>query len=733
MNALPIVSRRSKHEATHVPPRKAWQGAALGAGVAVYAALTFLSTQLNTRLGTAADMLASLLAGLLLALVAGLVTVGLLALLRRVPVLWGGLVAGLVLALVISLVFTQPTPLLGVLGLVLAVPPALLGGAVGLGLQRGFRRLGVVIFLLGAVSLNAAGVTWLLWPGAPAHTVVQPGGPAVVALRAPHPAEPGGYEVRTLTYGSAGDRRPAYGAQATLRTEAVDGSPFLPDWPAFRTWHWGFDASSLPLNGRLWFPTGEGPFPLVLIVHGNHDMTTPSEEGYGYLGELLASRGYIVASVDENFLNLSWSGDFRGKEVAARAWLVLKHLEALKGFHTTVGNPLFRRIDLGHIGLVGHSRGGEAVALAAAFNNLSQWPDDANVAFHFRFRIRAVAAIAPVDGQYQPAGRPAPLENVSYLVLHGADDADVTPFMGLRPYQRVSFSDGGQHFRAGIYLHGANHGQFNTVWGRRDWSGLPGALIGTRRLMEGEAQRQAAKVFLSAFLEATLRERDEYRSFLRDPRSGAAWLPDVSLVSRFADSTLRPVSTFDEDLDLLTSTAPGGIQRAEGFTVWREERPELRRGVSAEKAVLRLGWEQEGAAFSIALPDNVVQEWRLGDDQALTFALADARPRADQPLIPMDLTVELRAADGSAVRLPLSRWAPVLLPQPSGRLYKLGALEEALLGPAAPPLQTYVLPLADFMAGTGFDPAKLRSVTLRFDRGAAGTVLLDDVGFIRVR
>ena len=39
---------------------------------------------------------------------------------------------------------------------------------------------------------------------------------------------------------------------------------------------------------------GAGPFPLVLIVHGNHDMAEFSDPGYEYLGELLASRGFIL-------------------------------------------------------------------------------------------------------------------------------------------------------------------------------------------------------------------------------------------------------------------------------------------------------------------------------------------------------------------------------------------------------------------------------------------------------
>ena len=54
---------------------------------------------------------------------------------------------------------------------------------------------------------------------------------------------------------------------------------------------------SIRVTGQIYRPLGDGPFPLVLIVHGNHNMKDYSDPGYGYLGELLPSRGYIFASV----------------------------------------------------------------------------------------------------------------------------------------------------------------------------------------------------------------------------------------------------------------------------------------------------------------------------------------------------------------------------------------------------------------------------------------------------
>jgi predicted dienelactone hydrolase len=135
---------------------------------------------------------------------------------------------------------------------------------------------------------------------------------AHTTIAAPNPAERGTYAVKLLYYGSGTDtHRAEYRDSVTIKTRAVNGTPYLRGGDAKKLkarWkYWGFDEKHLPVQARVWYPEGAGPFPLVLIVHGNHDMKQFSDPGYAYLGELLASRGYIVASVDENFLN----GDLR--------------------------------------------------------------------------------------------------------------------------------------------------------------------------------------------------------------------------------------------------------------------------------------------------------------------------------------------------------------------------------------------------------------------------------------
>ena len=195
--------------------------------------------------------------------------------------------------------------------------------------------------------------------------------------------------MNTLFYGVGNDiRRPEYGPSVAIKTRTVDASEFFKDFKGWKRWarrkYWGFDLDKLPLNARVWYPEGAGPFPLALIVHGNHDMAEFSDPGYAYLGELLASRGFILASIDENFLN---SGLFHDppKQQPVRGWMLLEHLKLWREWNQAAGNPFHGKVDMAHIALMGHSRGGEAAATAALFNRLRYYPDNANIRFDYGF------------------------------------------------------------------------------------------------------------------------------------------------------------------------------------------------------------------------------------------------------------------------------------------------------------------------------------------------------------
>ncbi len=482
-------------------------------------------------------------------------------------------------------------------------------------------------------------------------------------ITAQNPADSGSYVVKTLFYGAGTDKqRPEFGETVDITTETVDVSPFASvsgTQAKVRKDFWGFDLKKAPINGRVWYPDGSGPFALVLVVHGNHNYRDFSDPGYAYLGELLASRGFITVSVDENFINgLSAEND-------GRAWLLLKHLQAWKTFNETVDGPMYGRVDMNTIAVMGHSRGGEAAATAAAFNRLKYYPDDFKQEFDFNFAIKSVVAIAPVDGQYKPTSQFTPLENVNYLIIHGSHDGDVSTAVGLRQYERLQFTDGQPWFKSAIFMYRANHGQWNTVWGNKDNGPRSGRSLELRALIDPEDQRQMAKVVISGFLEATLHQKREYVPMFRDHRTAGAWLPKTMYTTKFQENGFRSLASFDRDVDLTTGSAEGVVLTGEHLSAWKES-PVPFRGRGSDNQnhnAVTIGWnnrlpiteeareaaaieaarvavesrkagkpvppaeEPKGvlgppASYTISVPAAVRSQWGVGEGSAVYLSLA---------------------------------------------------------------------------------------------------------------
>ena len=561
------------------------------------------------------------------------------------------------------------------------------------------------------------------------------------------PSEAGSFAIERLSYGAgANERRPEFGRRRVLESRTVDASALLPEWKGLkqrmRERYWGFGLNDAPLNGLVWAPEGEGPFPLVLIVHGNHGMEEYSDPGYAYLGELLASRGMIAVSVDENYINGSWSGDFRGKEMAIRGWLLLEHLALWRDWNALSGHRFDGRVDMENVALIGHSRGGEALPIAYTMNALERHPDDATIEFDYGFAIRSLVAIAQVDQRYH---RRLELRDVNFLALQGSYDSDEPAFHGLRQFNRIALGDSAYRFKAGVYAHGANHGQFNTIWGREDMS-PPGAWrLNLAPLISAEDQQQIAKVYIAAFLEATLKGRDEYLPLFRDPRVGADWLPAVPLVHQFNDSTFLPIADFEEDLDVLTATVDGSTVRARGFTTWREEelrhRDERLQGSSA----VVLGWTAEPSArYEIELPASfwetldVQNAWLTLHVSGSTEKPADdgdeddaENGETDDPVAPA-FTLHVEDFDGNAGHVHSSDVAQ-LAPPLRVRYLKHEALnDERYKDNWEPVLQYLEVPLARFAPTAQEGEVQgFRYIALEFDDAAPGVAIVDNIGVRR--
>ncbi len=724
------------------PEKHDWQGAALGVGVLGYAVIVVMSADVFLPAGWPYFALMLVLFPLAYGGIVFL-SVKLLRLIARIPwlFLWGA-IAGALMAMT-GFGFFDKNGFLAA-GLVL-INGSLLGASFWSLIRRGWAGripLRKVLLVLGLV-LGLAGtllsISWLLDRGRPVpvpeRAFETPNLPSL-AQELPDPALPGTHTVASLTYGSGTDqRRPDFGENADLITRTVDGSDLVHNWTRLRTMIWGFDSKSLPLNGRVWYPEEDGLFPLVLVVHGNHLAEDYSDPGYRYLCELLASQGMICVSVDENFLNGSGVADFLGfngleGENDLRGWLLLKHLDVWSAWSETSGHLFFNRVNLDQVALIGHSRGGEAVAVAAAFNHLDYYPDDANIHFDFDYGIESLVAIAPVDRQYRPAGEPIPLRDVNYLVLQGSHDMDVRSFDGYNAFDRVTFSGEGFFFKSALYIWGANHGQFNTTWGDNDLGTPPIWLYNREQLLPGGEQTQISQVMISAFLQATVGEMPEYRPLFQNIQTGLAWLPESIYVNAYGDSWMHYWADFEEDVDV-TSAGGGDLQiSASGLAVWYEDRVSTKWGKMHSNSAVHLGWKDAGGGklyvlrFTSGAPS-------LSPDDQLVFSAAQTRKTfgEDEAPLPADFTIELVDTNGQKTRLPLSMVAP-LQPAMEADLYKWDVLSEGAASEVV--FQTYFFEIGDFLAeNPDFDLDLLYEIRFVFDRSEGAEILLDAIGIRR--
>ena len=336
------------------------------------------------------------------------------------------------------------------------------------------------------------------------------------------------------------------------------------------------------------------------------------------------------------------------------------------------------------------------------------------------------------------------MRDTNYFVIHGSMDGDATSFAGSSQYSRASFSGQVKAFKASVYVKGANHGQFNTTWGRYD-TGLPFKLLmDGRPIMDPAAQRRIAAVYLSAFLQATLNGQDGYRPLFQDARNGAGWLPDVFLINNYADGETRWLANYEEDLDPGTGSSPGVAINGRNLSIWRETYIRLKSSPLGVPVAV-LGWDDRvtpgKASYEIDLGETAS---KVAETTDLVFSAANAgvsslpshfKPKGkggdDKASQTLDWSIVLTDARGDEARLPLSH-DQLLYPQVKGESRRFGAIDGAPISEVV--LRRYRFALKDFAAANPrLDLHSLRSVRFDFDRSPRGAIALDDVGLATPR
>ncbi|MEV0264742.1 alpha/beta hydrolase [Streptomyces sp. NPDC050617] len=281
-----------------------------------------------------------------------------------------------------------------------------------------------------------------------------------------------------------------------------------------------------------------------------HTKQIPSSRGYDYLGRALAAKGFVVVSMGANGINATAGGQ-ADTVYQARAALIDEHLRLWQRLARSGDGPLagaltsaktgdrvtasFRgRLDMGRVGLLGHSMGGGGVMQEIADDNRSSWPAGVG--------IKAAFALAPTATWDND-----PVTRTPFAVMWGTcDEVNTGSF----------FEQNRAAGRVPLYkytLTGGNHAFYNRQWSpssgqvaSRD-DAVPGKRPGTclsqfadrdqpqkeqPRLAEGE-QRLLTVNRVTAFFQRFLEnkaDRDPYLTGTR-PFPGE---PDGTVTTSFA-------------------------------------------------------------------------------------------------------------------------------------------------------------------------------------------------------
>ena len=476
----------------------------------------------------------------------------------------------------------------------------------------------------------------------------------------------------------------------------------------------GYEFDKVPVKGQIWYPEGEKDSPVFFIVHGNHDSWVPSYLGYEYLGEYLASNGYVVISVDENIINATGEGNDK------RAILLLDNMKKIFELNESEGSKIYGLIDEERVAIGGHSRGGEMVATAYLFNDMDVYPEDGNIKFDYHFDITSIVAISPVVDQYMPVERAVEISDVNYLLLHGSNDQDVSSMMGEKQYNNVFFSDIGNEFflKSSVYILGANHGQFNSRWGRYDMAGVTNHYLNTYNFLDEADQKLIAKAYIRTFLDATLGEDDTYVSLLSDYRPYTDYLPDTVYITNYSDSDFVSICDF-EDTSTINSFEGNVRVACYGIGTWTLDEYDRGRGTNGEDYVLSCRWKEENEpVVRIDFPYADIS------DGYLSFSIADMSDDTEEVGEGLKYTVELTDMMGNTVSTENTEFVYRTL---AVQLYRQDAIFNSY--EYKHQLQTVSISPEMFENPGEFDFKKVKTIKLYFDGSEDGSVIINNIGY----
>lgn len=443
-------------------------------------------------------------------------------------------------------------------------------------------------------------------------------------------------------------------------------------------------------------------YPVVMVVHG----AGHSYMGYDYLLKHWAWNGFIAASIH-----------LASQTGTDRARVLFEHLIILR-------DKIFGSKFANNIGIMGHSRGGEGVAIAPRINYQE------NKGFY----LNAVISLAPTN-QYtneKIEGNWA----TPYLVIYGSMDGDVNGSSSWCPYYVPLNNCGFALYdkasgakKSMVFAYGANHDRFTTYNTEYDMGLLgPNDVL---KVVSVATHQKIALTYMTAFFRWQLKNEDWWESLFQ-----GEWIP--TSVEQAEPAKLK-IYTQYEDTDQLVIDNFEGAHTA---TSWQtstlntlvsddgtlptapseNQLNQLETHSPHETGGLLLNWNQIGDKLRFDIP---LAYKNVSGYKAFSFRITQKVGSSHNPANgPQDLYVSLEDNVGKRRSIKVSKFAEIPSPHPR---------DNASLTKSA--MQTVRIPLHTFeieVVGTQrVDLTDTKNLTLDFKAIGTGEVEIDSVEFTK--
>lgn len=434
-------------------------------------------------------------------------------------------------------------------------------------------------------------------------------------------------------------------------------------------------------------------YPVVVCVHGNSSHTN-SYEGYDYLLEHLARNGFIAASIH---LNVDQHGTDRAR--------ILQH-------HLSILFSQFGSSAANNIGIMGHSRGGEAVVIATRLNQQEGWG----------WNINAVISLAPTN-QYTSESfggawaRP-------YLVIYGSLDGDLAGIgnTGFELYDKASGMKKSMSF-----VYRACHDRFNTVWGDGDFAFGQLTLADQAAVISANSHELIAKGYMTAFFRQNLRGETQWEGIFK-----GEWIPaavmasdaNMKIYNQYEDTTERTVDNFEgahTATSWQTSTIGGGVSQT-GLPATPQEN-NLRTMDSQSPhatAGLSLRWDTLTDRVDYAIPAG---QRDVSGFQAVSFRVTQKVGSASNPAnMVQDLRLTLTDGGGKSRAIRVSKLTEIPFPHVRG----ISFFTKSAMCTVRIPLGAYHIHCLNV---DKVDLTDITSLSFEFAEKVTGEIAIDSIQF----